>query len=1188
MKISTIMMSKLLLAFALIGLFYIAKAQTPCSDLYFSEYVEGSGSNKALEIYNASNQAIDLSNYKVYLFPNGASIPSGGLSGGLQLNGMLAPDSVYVIVHSFATPGLKALADTITGYISFNGNDAITLVNTTFPQDIDVIGVIGQNPGSGGWTGNGVSTKDRTLRRKPLVQQGVPAPLSFDPSVEWNGFPVNDFSNIGMHSSSCHIPCTNDTTNLNNSICAGDSVLFNGNYLSQAGTYYDTLQNMGGCDSLIVYNLTVNPLPNITAVASSGLMCSGDSVLLYATGGVVYVWSNNVNDSSYVSPSTTTTYVVLGEDANGCLGEDSVKVIVQNTVVPTITISTPDSILCEGQGTSFTAAVTNGGMSPTFQWKRNGNNVGTGLQTYNSLANFTNNGDVITCEVTSSSTCGTTVVSNAITLTVIPNDSITVSDSICMGDSFVFGSQTLTTAGTYQETFQNINGCDSIVTLELSVNPLPNVTANASQDTICNGSSVILYGQGANSYLWSNNVQDSVAFVPDSTMEFVVTGVDVNGCENSDTVTVVINDSTGSVSVSVTSMSACIGDTVNAMASVAPANGSIQWYNNGVAVGGDSLTYVFAVNDSTATTVITADYYTTGTCGGTVSSNVVTVTNIQSDSVSINQTICAGDSIMIGNSYESFDSTGVYTFNLMNLGGCDSLVTVNVTVLPSVVTEIADTTCANSPYSFNGQTYSQTGVYYDSLVSANGCDSIIKLNLFVKPVETTTMTEFICTGDSVVFGGFAYYQSGTYSETFQGTNGCDSISTLNLIVGATDTLQVEDIICGGDSVIFGSQVLTQTGVYVETFTASGGCDSIVEMTLEVVQPTSAVVFDTICSNDSIVINGMSITQSGVYNDTLINAGGCDSLVEYHVHVLPSMINTIEQTVCLGDSVLFGGVYYYQAGTYTESLQSENGCDSMVTLELNVQLPFDTLVNEAMCDGNSIVFGSQTITQAGTYTETFQSVLGCDSTVTMVVNVGTATDTMVVDEICSGELYYFGSQVLTSTGTYTEVFTNATGCDSTVTLTLSVKVNPIVSITVVGGDLVCTEGDAYQWLLNGDTIPGATNQTYTPTENGVYTVIMTAFNGCSGSNNYTVQNVSVKEFNGGIVAVSPNPSNGVFTLSASQAVTYVLYNVLGEQVASSSVFSKVHSINATDAENGVYMLKITNREGKTIVKRLLKQ
>lgn len=1152
-----------------------------CSELFFSEYIEGGGHNKAVEIYNPSTTSIDLSNYSVQLFTNGSSAAAKII----PLSGILKGDSVFVLAHSSATNALKDSADLTSGDLIFNGDDAVALVSLT--DTVDVIGLIGTDPGSY-WNGGGVTTQDESLIRMSSVQVGIgPNATNFNPSVEWISLPKDDFSSIGIHTSSCP-RCTVDTTQLVDSICAGDVYTFNEQTLTASGVYYDTLQNIGGCDSLLVLNFTVNNLPTIVGTIGSDTICAGDSVKFTGQGGVSYTWNNGINDGGYLAPTTTMDYIVTGVSSSGCTNSDTVQIVVESALNAGIVIATADSMLCEGEGTNFTSIVNNAGTNYTLQWKRNGNNVGSGLATYISQSTSTNNNDVISCELTTVGTCGSTVISNLVTLTVNAIDSVTVSDTICLGDSLSFGGQSLTTGGIYFHTFTNVNGCDSVVELSLIVNQLPTITAMTSQDTICVGQDVLLYGTGGISYVWDNNVSDSVPTSITQTTTYNVVGKGANGCFNTDTIAIVLStDSIPQITISVADSMLCDGEGTSFTSSVTNGlvNVTYQWKRNGNNVGTGLTTYTSQSTSTNDGDIITCEITVSNVCASSAISNPITLNVGSVDTVSLTQTICQGDTLVLGS--QQLYTSGSYSETLQNVYGCDSVVELQLMVNPVESTVLTGTICEGDNYMFAGTMYQQSGTYYDSLQTSKGCDSIVSLVLVVKPIERTTINSFICSGDSYLFAGNQLTASGTYTETLTGSNSCDSIITLELIVGGTDTLVTADIICSGDSLEFGSQVLLTQGTYTETFTSTGGCDSIVSLELTVINSTFSQISETICANSSVEFDGQTLTNSGVYYDTLINAEGCDSIITFNLTVNDVYVDTLVQSVCFGDDYTFGGMVYNQAGVYVDSLQSINGCDSIVYLDLDIKTPDTVSVMESICNGTSYVFGSQTITQPGTYTEVFQNIYGCDSTVTATIGFGASSDSSLVVSICEGDIYDFGGRDVTVTGTYKDTLQNASGCDSVVTLTLSVKVNPIVSISISGGDLVSTQGDAYQWFFNGDSIAGAIGQTYTPSQNGLYTVSMLAFNGCSDSDDYQLQNVSISELSNENLSVYPNPSKGQYKLSANTKFSFVVYNLLGEVVTSSSKLETVQDLDLSFEENGVYILKVITNNNKVIIERLIK-
>ena len=173
------------------------QAGAASSDLFFSEYVEGSSNNKALEIFNDTGAPIDLAagDYAVEMYFNGN--PAAGLT--IPLSGVVASGDVFVLAQSAADPAILAQADQTNGSGWFNGDDAVVLRRGS--TVVDVIGQIGFDPGSEWGTGL-TSTADNTLRRKSSVTAGDPdGSNAFDPALEWDGYATNTFDGLGAHTS---------------------------------------------------------------------------------------------------------------------------------------------------------------------------------------------------------------------------------------------------------------------------------------------------------------------------------------------------------------------------------------------------------------------------------------------------------------------------------------------------------------------------------------------------------------------------------------------------------------------------------------------------------------------------------------------------------------------------------------------------------------------------------------------------------------------------------------------------------------------------------------------------------------------------------------------------------------------------------------------------------------------------
>ncbi|MEZ4895784.1 MAG: lamin tail domain-containing protein [Saprospiraceae bacterium] len=182
-----------------------APCRVPCSDLYISEYIEGSSFNKCIEIYNPTGSTVDLgaNSYSLNTFSNGATTATYTVN----LAGMLAPGEVFVVCHTSATSPFLTLSDQTSTGINYNGDDAVVLLKGT--DTLDIIGVIGVDPGSA-WTGGSTSTANQTLVRRPAIQSGILSnPVSFDPSVEWIMYAQDFIDSLGTHvQEACSSPST--------------------------------------------------------------------------------------------------------------------------------------------------------------------------------------------------------------------------------------------------------------------------------------------------------------------------------------------------------------------------------------------------------------------------------------------------------------------------------------------------------------------------------------------------------------------------------------------------------------------------------------------------------------------------------------------------------------------------------------------------------------------------------------------------------------------------------------------------------------------------------------------------------------------------------------------------------------------------------------------------------------------
>ena len=284
-------------------------------------------------------------------------------------------------------------------------------------------------------------------------------------------------------------------------------------------------------------------------------------------------------------------------------------------------------------------------------------------------------------------------------------------------------------------------------------------------------------------------------------------------------------------------------------------------------------------------------------------------------------------------------------------------------------------------------TRSNEGYYRLAVASQDGLDRINcramsdPIHLSVREIRSE-ITDTICAGESYRFNARTLTATGTYIDTLTTLFGCDSIVTLKLHVRDEIRTPLYKKLCYGDSLLFGGKYRTQSGTYIDTLTAISGCDSIVTLNLQIRSEIRSILYQELCHGDSMLFAGHFRTQSGTYNDTLTTLFGCDSIVTLNLHIKPEIRTTLDQMLCYGDSLLFGGKYRTQSGIYTDTLTAASGCDSIVVLRLNIRPEIRSTIRRRICEDESYFFHHQQLNKSGLYADTLTAVSGCDSIVTL--------------------------------------------------------------------------------------------------------------------------------------------------------------------------------------------------------------
>ncbi|MEN9700380.1 MAG: hypothetical protein RLZZ301_1578 [Bacteroidota bacterium] len=217
----------------------------------------------------------------------------------------------------------------------------------------------------------------------------------------------------------------------------------------------------------------------------------------------------------------------------------------------------------------------------------------------------------------------------------------------------------------------------------------------------------------------------------------------------------------------------------------------------------------------------------------------------------------------------------------------------------------------------------------------SSCPSHDSVLVTVNPLFTDTLDVTICPGSIYTYANQAFTTNGIYPVVFQSQYACDSTIYLHLTVAPSLASSQTVHICSGATYTFGAQVLNVTGTYTQVVNATTGCDSTLTLNLVVDPPIVTNLQQAICQGASFQFNGQFLTATGNYSATLQSIAGCDSLVNLQLMVNPVLASTSNFAMCQGQSIDFYGQALTVSGNYSHTLQTVNGCDSVVTLQLTV-------------------------------------------------------------------------------------------------------------------------------------------------------------------------------------------------------------------------------------------------------------
>ena len=711
-------------------------------------------------------------------------------------------------------------------------------------------------------------------------------------------------------------------------------------------------------------------------------------------------------------------------------------------------------------------------------------------------------------------------------LTIGHKDATTaVSATITEGEDYLFGCRTLTgltAAGSpydYKDTLSNVTGCDSVVTLTLTVNPACDTTRYAYSATITDGE---LYLFGCDTLKTAGVYTDTLVNYCGWDSIIVLTLHVMSACPiDSTEITATITPldtylfgckilgplPQGTHAFRDTLANQCGSDSIVKLVlnvyNATPCLPSSYAYNDTVLMNTDYLfgctVYNFSMVCDTALHDTLSNY-----CGNdsVVTLNLHVYGYVETDKI---DTVCAGTTFrghtitadstvftdttatLVPGTPDTITNWTVYIYDIPVPARMDSL--ANVGALPTAkqgcVIDVDPAILINymNANRATGKTETVVDVEWqyktapsasyepidnttklakdvDSIIVhyvitetecgttvLHGGDTVIYCSAYEYRESTTVEQDTICDGDTLTWHGKKYAVAGIYKDSVtksETTCNYDSIYTLNLTVRSATIIPEEWKVCLDElPLVWHNKTYTAAGIYGDTVKYNAStCDSIrYELTLIVQSPTDMSAEDSVvCEADMPVSwRGKTITAAGTYYDTLRYATGCDS-VRYTLNLTVQTATgatATDTTACESDATLSwrGKTWTVADTTYYDTLRyAATGCDSVrYTLNITVQKAIDAAATDSIvCEADMpIVWRGQNITAAGTYYDTLHYATGCDSVyyeLTLTVQ-SVAYATVEMDTICQGDTYTWRGYTFTEAGTYYDTLYYTTGCDS---------------------------------------------------------------------------------------------------------------------------------------------------------------
>ncbi len=797
-------------------------------------------------------------------------------------------------------------------------------------------------------------------------------------------------------------------------------------------TTYTFTPTAGQCATSATLTITVNQkvTPAFNPVAP---ICSGTALNplpTTSTNGINGTWSPALNNT------TTTTYTFT-PTAGQCANTTTLTITVTQRVTPTFN---PVAPICSGGNLSPLPTTSTNGINGT--WSPALNNTSTTTYTFTPTSGQCANSATLTINVnlnTAPTFNQVSPICSGDVLSPLP----TTSTNGINGTWSPALNNTSTTTYTFTPT---AGQCATSATLTITVNQKVTPAFNPVAP-ICSGTALNPLPTTS-----TNGINGTWAPALNNTTTTTYTFTPTAGqCANTTTLTITVTQR--------------VTPTFNPVAPIC-SGGNLSPLPT-TSTNGINGTWSPALNNTSTTT-----YTFTPTAGQCANSATLTINVNSNTAPTFNPVapICAGGNLnplpttstngINGTWSPALNNTNTTTYTFTPTAGqCATSATLSITVFPTRNSRVSEIICEGDSIVIGTQAFYSSGTFPVVLQSSEGCDSTVTLNLTVNPSELIVLNRIICEGDSVVLNNTTFTTSGQFDIKLQTSLGCDSIVRLNLTVLDTSTKTYVSTICEGQSVTIGGQTFTDAGIYTIRLLNSNGCDSTIILDLRVKPVTRTDIEKVICEGDVVIIGSQTFTVTGRYTITLTSSIDCDSIINLDLTVNPLSRTDLSFIVCNGEAIAIGDSIFTETGDYTVILENSLGCDSVVTLDLRVNPTFEETISRTICEGDSVTIGTQVFKEGGDFAVVLKTTSLCDSTINLKLTVIPKSFVELDKNICSGESFSVGSQTFNETGDYTVVLQNSLGCDSIISLSLTV--NPLPVIDAVADKAVVSTGEQVQ-------------------------------------------------------------------------------------------------------------------------------